>query len=406
MSKQNGVSLPFLLLLVLMSICSPAVMAFESSLEERIIKRPDPLRGLKNYRGAYNITDRHYLASAAFTGVHSYVIALLWLLCGLCFGVFVLFKKKSNNETSSFRDFMDHQHIFIFLLIIIFTILAVIAAGFVLAANESSMHRTGKFKSTIVRAGRQTHRSLYKVILATTDMQVLLRPYDPATSLKLYNITHRLARDSKSIQNFVQKTVHAIDLVIQISHTSHLVVVAIDLVLLGASLVLLLLHWHPGFLIIIFICWILTTLFWALTGVDFFLHIFVDDTCIAFHEYDQLQNSSMRSLLPCVDPAYSDKILTDIGKTVHDYVSQLKSKAVEFYGSLGLKEQNSDILGLNRICDPFSGAPDYTYTPELCPDESITIDQLSKVSRDSFFFCRKNVNLEYEFGLQRPNDSL
>nr|GFC76425.1 hypothetical protein CTI12_AA141690 [Tanacetum cinerariifolium] len=34
----------------------------------------------------------------------------------------------------------------------------------------------------------------------------------------------------------------------------------------------LLLHWHPGFIILIVVCWILTTVSWILTGFDFFFH--------------------------------------------------------------------------------------------------------------------------------------
>ena len=60
---------------------------------------------------------------------------------------------------------------------------------------------------------------------------------------------------------------------------------------------------------------------------------------------------------------------------------QLKSRVKDLYVLLGLENPNVDMLGLERICDPFSGAPNYTYIPETCSEDAIPIGELPNVSR-------------------------
>ncbi|KAJ9177375.1 hypothetical protein P3X46_012601 [Hevea brasiliensis] len=267
-----------------------------------------------------------------------------------------------------------------FLIIILFTLLAIIATSLVLAANESAFYRTNKFMRTIVEVGKDTHRKIHKVIIAMIEMQHLLRPYDPATSVRFYTITHLLAREAQAIRDIVQKSGRAIDLAIHTSHILHLVVVTINLVLLLTSLVLLLLHWHPGFITIIFVCWILTTICWALTGFDFFLQTFVYDTCTAFQDFEQdPQNCSLSSMIPCMDSSSSDQLLIEIGSTIHNFVSKLNWKMEELYVLLPSEGNIMDLVGVKKICDPFSGPPNYTYIPESCSKDSISIQDIPNI---------------------------
>ncbi|WMV17012.1 hypothetical protein MTR67_010397 [Solanum verrucosum] len=141
--------------------------------------------------------------------------------------------------------------------------------------------------------------------------------------------------------------------------------------------VLLIWHWPLGFIIIILCCWILTTLSWVLTGFDFFFHIFADDTCSALKDFQQNpQNNSLQIILPCANPGTSDKTLEQIGATVHNFITQLNSKLREVQG-FGLNDIGENSVG--TICDPFSGAPNYSFTPDLCPKDTIPIEELKYV---------------------------
>ncbi|KAK6287744.1 PREDICTED: uncharacterized protein LOC18611294 isoform X1 [Theobroma cacao] len=384
MSEPNGAVASLIFLLVFSSMFSPKLVVFGSALHEHSFKRPDPLRHLKDYRGVYNVTDTHYWASAAFTGVHGYAMAGVWTLCGICFGIFLIFKNISSSESSSssssFTDHLDRYYLLLFMMFLLLTLLAIVAASFVIAANQRSLQRIKKLKNTIVSAGDDVSKSIRRLITAMTRIQYLLLPYDRKTSQELNVTTHRLGKESRTIQNFVRSHERPIDVAIQTSYVAHLVIAMVNLLLLIAALVLLLSHWHPGLIFIICFCWILTALCWVLTGFDFSLHTFAQDSCSAFEDYVQdPQNNILSSILPCMNSTNSDEILTGIGSTVHDFIGELNLQITEVYSRIKLNEQNDGLFGFGMICDPFSGAPNYSYVPEVCPEDAIPIGSIPDI---------------------------
>lgn len=59
---------------------------------------------------------------------------------------------------------------------------------------------------------------------------------------------------------------------------------------------------------------------------------------------------------------------------------QLNTKLTGLEAVLGIEEGKEDTLGFREICDPFAGAPNYTYAPENCPKNAIPVGDLSNVS--------------------------
>jgi len=120
MSNPNGILLPFVLFLVYTTLFSPKCIV---SAEEPNFKRPDPLRHFHYYRGSYDVRNKHYWASAAFTGAYGYAIGVVWLLCGLGFGIFLIVKKPSSGSWL-FSKYLDHHYFLMFLMVLLFTVLA------------------------------------------------------------------------------------------------------------------------------------------------------------------------------------------------------------------------------------------------------------------------------------------
>ncbi|XWS29698.1 hypothetical protein CRYUN_Cryun24cG0052500 [Craigia yunnanensis] len=392
MSKPNGAVASLIFLLVFSSLFSPKLAVFGSPVhdQELTFRRPDPLRHLKDYNGVYNVTNKHYWASVAFTGVNEYAIAGVWTLCGVCLGIFLIFKNISSRESSSsFTDHLDRYCLLLFMLFLILTLLAIVAAMFVIAANQSSLQKAKQLKNTFVNAGEDVCKSIRKIITAMTRIQYVLLPYDRKTSQQLNVTTHRLGKESRTIRNFIRSHEHSINVAIEASYLAHHVITIVNLLLLIVALVLLLLHWHPGLIIIILFCWILTALCWILTGFDFCLHTFIKDTCSAIEDYVQdPQDNILSSILPCMNSTISDKILSGIGSTIHDFIDELKLKITEVFSRIGLNEENDDLFGFGMICVPFSGAPNYSYVPEVCPVDAIPIGNIPDML--SRFTCYKN----------------
>ncbi|GMJ03849.1 hypothetical protein like AT5G67550 [Hibiscus trionum] len=407
MSKQNR-SLIFLL--IFWSMFSPKLASGSPPpVHERIISRPDPLRHLKDYKGFFNVTNKHYWASTAFAGIHGYAMAGVWTLCGICLGVFMIFKNlTSSNESSSsssswFAVYLERYFLLLFILFLFLSFLAIVAASIVIAASQVSLQRTQKLENTVVLAGHDATISIRKLITAMTRMQYLLLPYDQNTAQKLNKTTHRLGKESRMINDFITSHKHSFDVAIHIPYIAHLGVGIVNLLLLVSALVLLLLHWHPGLVFIILLCWILTVVCWFLTGFDFFLHAFVEDACSTFEYFVQEpHNSSLSSILPCMNSTRSAKILTEIGSTIHNFVVKLNSKITEVSTQMGMNDQSFEMLGFRRICDPFTGAPSFSYEPDACAEDAIPISKIPDIITKFTCYDANSTQICLEYGKLIP----
>ncbi|XP_010559144.1 PREDICTED: uncharacterized protein LOC104827634 [Tarenaya hassleriana] len=378
----GAVSRIVLLLVLTAAVISPVLGSSDGGDDERN-RRRDPLKSFRYYNGGFDVRNKHYWSSAAFTGVHGYVVAGVWSLSGVCFGLLLAFNVTRGRVASvlqSTRRRLDHCYVPLFSLVLLFVLLSMAATGMVIAANQSSRSRLQKLENTIANAGEDVHRTIGTVVESMTKIQYLLLPYDQQTT-KLLNITtHRLAKESRIIQRFVHENKRSINLAIQTSYASHLMVASINLFLLFLTFALLLLHWHPGFIIFIFFCWILTTLFWVLTGFDFFLHTFSDDVCLTIKGFMQNpQNNTLSSILPCMDRLHSDKTLEDISLAIHNFISELNSKIAETMRSYALHDQDTVLPESGLICDPFLGTQNYTYIPQDCPIGAIPIGEFPNI---------------------------
>ncbi|KAK3020827.1 hypothetical protein RJ639_047699 [Escallonia herrerae] len=370
MPKPSGAIFFFALLFFYASVLG-------SSVREQGLKRPDPLCNFRAYNGGYDVRNMHYWASTAFTGIHGYAIAGVWMLFGLGLGSYLILKNLNGGSSSAATVYPDSSYPILFSLIALFTFLAIIATSFIIAASRSSLHRTRMLKETIFGAGGDARQTIKTVTLTLRDMQTLLRLYDPKTSQLLNSTIHRLGEESHGIQLFVDKGRRTSEQAIDTLYIANLVVVTTNLIFLVAALViirltdycfgsvLLFLHWHPGII------------------------IFAEDTCSAFEDFERNPgNSSLKSVLSCAESSYSQKVLVDIGLTVHRFISELNLKVSLLHHLLQLDEGNEDLLGIREICDPFSGAPSYSYEPDTCAKDAISVGDLPNVL--SRFTCYKH----------------
>ncbi|KAK7406444.1 hypothetical protein VNO78_08070 [Psophocarpus tetragonolobus] len=377
-SKNRFLFLSFFLFLVSIPVFQQKCLVSGSPVRERSFNRPDPLRHFKDYNGDFDVRSRHYVASAAFTGVHGYAFACVWLLCGLALAIFITVKCFCGGSTS--LPFLDRYYLLIFFLLLFFTSLALIASSFVLATSQKTLRRTEQLKESVVGIGEDALRTIGRIIKTTNQMQFLLLPYNTQICASLNSTTQDLRSNSRVIRRFIDRSGQSFDEATHTSFVAHFVVLTVNLVTLFAALVLLPLNWRPGFIIIIFCFWILTSLCWFLTGFDFFLHIFAEDACFAFEDFlENPQNSSLGSMLPCINESFSGKLIAQIGYTIHRFIVELNSNMSVIYRLLGVSEENEEQIGIIKICDPFSGASNLSYVPHSCSRDAIRIGDISKI---------------------------
>ncbi|KAL0377913.1 UNVERIFIED_CONTAM: hypothetical protein Sradi_3096800 [Sesamum radiatum] len=379
MFKSSENAIRFVLLLVSITPFTQNSLVFASTLSDRIATRPDPLRKFKHYSRDYDISDKHYWASTAFTGIPGYAVAGVWLLSGLGFAVFVVVKNL-NGSASPVVDPPNSSNLIMFFLIVLFTVFAISASSVIIAANQKSLQRAEKLEDTLFGAGDDTSQTMGKVRATLRRMQTSLLPYDSKTCTLLDLIGHRLRKGSLRIHGFVGSTRKSCDQFIHTFYLVNLVAVSVNLVLLVAGLVLITLHYRPGIIVLIFSCWILTTFSWILTGLDFFFYTFIGDTCSTLTNYmEDPRNNSLSDMLPCPKSMDSDITLGQINHGVHDFIAEINSKIREVLASIG----GTEYQPIPEICDPFSAAPSFSYSPQICRNDSIQVRNLPNVGHQT-----------------------
>lgn len=55
---------------------------------------------------------------------------------------------------------------------------------------------------------------------------------------------------------------------------------------------------------------------------------FADDACSAFEDFQKNpQNSSLGSMLPCINDSFSEKLIAQIGNTIHSFLVEVQNLA-------------------------------------------------------------------------------
>ncbi|KAL5181615.1 hypothetical protein HKD37_01G002490 [Glycine soja] len=341
--------------------CLLPILTKGSPVRERNFSRPDHLRHFKDYNGDFDVRNKHYVASAAFTGVHGYAFACVRLLCRLALAISIIVKCLCSGSAS--LPCLDNYYLHISFLLLFFTSLAIIASSFVLVTSQKTLRRTEKLKECVEGIGEDALRTIGRVMKTTNQMQILLLPY-----VSLNSTTQDLRNNSRVIRRLIDRSGQSFD---KATHTSQLRDT-------GCSTR------------IIFCFWILTSLCWFLAGFDFFLHTvtrcvnsacsFAEDACFALEDFlENRQNSCLGSMLPCIDESFSGKLIAQIGYTIHSFIVELNSNMSVIYRLLGASEENEELMGVIKICDPFSGSPNLSYVPHSCPQDAIWIGDLSKI---------------------------
>ncbi|ONK57861.1 uncharacterized protein A4U43_C09F4960 [Asparagus officinalis] len=342
-------------------------------------QRVDPLNDLKKYRGGYNITNKHYWSSTIFTGKFGYIIAALWLIAGLIYAIILLVtslccnkrrKRKENKKLLCSRKY----NLWPVLLAIILTLLAIVASGVALSGSVGFNSRAKIIKNIILDAANNASGTIYSVTDAVKAMQndsQIYRRLD--RSGRLNSTLQRLDGDADRIERKAGKTMHYLNKGLKILNVVTIVTVSVNLVaVIGLLVSGPFLRLRRIFHMLIIICWVLIILFWVYFGLYYFLNKFAGDTCAALDEFRQdPRNSTLSSILPCNDQTSAKTALHDVGAGIHNIVDQVNANIPSL--------QSLSQQGVEYICNPFSGPPDYNYQPENCSSNTIQIGNIPQL---------------------------
>ncbi|CAM6087089.1 unnamed protein product [Calypogeia fissa] len=283
--------------------------------------RPNPLHGLKTYRGGFNLSSANYGASVGYTGLPAWILALIWTALGLILVLALCFMCCCCRHRT--RHEYNHGHLGYILPIaalVLFT-LAAIAGSILLyyAQREFNSELTDTMnyavnQSRITEAGlREVQSNLSAVVNLDID-GIIFSASDQATIASLNTKLNNTANDLHSkTWDTRKKVIDAINIVRIV-----LIVVAavmLALVLSGLLFAALGVRWLVYLLILV--GWVLVFATWILCGIFIFLDNGIGDTCLAMQEWvaNPEANTSLDKFLPCNGAAAAAAIPLSAGYT-------------------------------------------------------------------------------------------
>ncbi|XP_059300171.1 uncharacterized protein LOC132052584 isoform X1 [Lycium ferocissimum] len=332
--------------------------------------RIDPLDNFKKYRGGFDITNKHYWSSTIFTGIYGYAIAVLWLLCGLGYGLFPCYKRK-HRQFKKRSTCYKHCYIWLTLSAIFLTILAITATGLVLGGSAKLCSRADTVVDIIIDTADGASDTIHTTTGALREMSIDLAVTDIGDEAANFLIptSNSLDRQAADIRREAMKNKHLIEKGLETLYVVTTLVISLNLVGVIALTVFGILKFRRSFHLLIAVCWIFMILCWLLFGIYFFIDNFAGDTCTALESFQiNPYNNSLSSILPCDELLSAESILYEVSEGIHRVVNTVNRELSTHYGNVA------------QICNPFSGPPEYNYEPDQnCPSSAIRIGDLPQI---------------------------
>ncbi|KAK4538969.1 hypothetical protein RGQ29_032094 [Quercus rubra] len=199
--------------------------------------RVDPLDHFKKYRGGYNITNKHYWSSTIFTGSYGYFIGVLWLLCGLVYGGFLLaniYCSKTRKSGKLKKRSPCHRQCYLWhiLVVISLTVLAIAASGLVLAGSAKFRSQAKTVVNIIINTANEASETIHNTTEAMNNIANNLETSseNSDTSSFLTSTSKKLDDEAADIKMQAKKNRRLIDKGLQIVYILTTFIISLNLV--------------------------------------------------------------------------------------------------------------------------------------------------------------------------------
>lgn len=345
--------------------------------------RKDPLNNFKRYTGGWNISNRHYWASVAFTAAPFFVIALIWfVIFALCL-LFICLCYCCCRRVP--YGYSRTAYALSLILLILFTITAVVGC-IILYIGQGKFHSsTVNTLDYVVHQANTTADSLRNVsgYLAAAKLiavdQVLL-PGSVQTDIdriqtKINSSANTLASKTEDNKDDIAGLVESVRLAL-------IILSAIMLLLTFLGFVLSIFGMQAFVYILVIFGWILVTGTLILCGIFLVLHNVTADSCVAMNQWVQhpLAHTALDDILPCVDNATAQETLTkskEVTSKLVDVVNQVITNISNnnFSPSFRPLYYNQSGPKLPILCNPFYS----DLTDRSCSPGEVDLSNATKV---------------------------
>ncbi|KAF8687164.1 hypothetical protein HU200_042828 [Digitaria exilis] len=384
-----------ILLLVSASLCAHVSAAASDTavLAAERTRRKDPLDGLRYYTGGWNISNRHYLASAGFSAAPVFVLAALWFVavaaaalvaccCCCCRG-------GGSNYSYSRRVFALSL-----VFLIVFTAAAIIGCAVLYDGQRKFNGSTTATLDYVVSeadAAAATMRNFTGLLETAKGAGGGVASLPADVTRTIDDVTQRVNNASDVLAARTASNSRRIRTALGTVRKVLIGVAAVMLVLVFLGFVFSLTGFKSLVYTAVFLGWIIITATLILSGTFLLLHNVIGDTCVAMDEWvaQPQGHTALDDILPCADTA----VTTDALRRSEQINSQLVGKLNELVSNVSNRDFNSQQVGppLNYnqsgppvplLCNPYNA--DLTIRP--CAAAEVTPANAQQVWQR--FVCR------------------
>ncbi|XP_011075765.1 uncharacterized protein LOC105160192 isoform X1 [Sesamum indicum] len=371
----------------------PAIDVSTLVLAANRTKRPDILSGFHEYRGGWDIANKHYWASVGFTGAAAFILAILWFISfGLALAVHYCCGCKininSNGSSWSLRICL--------LLLIVFTSAAAIGC-ILLSVGQVEFHgETLDTLNYVVNQSEYTVQTLrnvteYLSLAKTVSVAQIFLPSDVEDDIDRLNIDLNTAADT--LEETTDDNSSKIRKVFNAVRSALITIAAVMLLISILGLVLSISGHQHAIHIFIISGWLLVAVTFILCGVFVILDNAISDTCMAMGEWVENPHAetALSNILPCVDQRTtnqtlfkSKQVINDIANMVNGFVGSVANSNPPPQASSSYYNQSGPLIP--ALCYPY----DSQLQDRTCSAQELSMENASLVWQN--YTCTVSAN--------------
>ncbi|KAJ7951955.1 putative Transmembrane protein [Quillaja saponaria] len=334
--------------------------------------RIDPLKKFSYYDGGWDITNKNYFSSLAYTSVPLFVTAVIWfLLVGLCFVIFLFcycccccFCRRKRRNYGYSRVAYAVSLVFLILL----TGIAIYGSVVLYTAQGKFQTSTSNVIKFLISQANTTLQNLKGVLISlVAAKQVGIGQYIlPLELMQNIDIVGKLANSSAILNNIqTEASTKAVDHFLKAVRNSFQTVTALMLLFSFSGFVLSAFGLRLLVYILLILGWILVTGNYILSALSLLVHNAVADTCVAMDEWVEhpAVHSALSKLLPCMDSTTAQEIFStnknvtfQLVNTVNAFIIHVANNDVPVMAQSIHYNQSGPLVPI--LCNPYN--PDMT----------------------------------------------
>ncbi|KAI3792092.1 hypothetical protein L2E82_05962 [Cichorium intybus] len=352
--------------------------------------RKDPLDKFKKYRGGWNIKERHYWASVAFTAAPFFVVAAAWfVIFGLFLSLICFCYCCCRKESYGYSKI---AYTLSLVLLILFTMMAIVGC-IVLYTGQGKFHQTTtKTLRYIVSQAEITAKRLRNVsddlasakniavaqVFLPVDVQADIDEIQTKLNASAIELSERTKENKEDIRDILETVSIAL-----------IVISAVMLLWTFLGFMFSLLGLQCMVYTLVLFGWVFVTITFILCGVFLCLHNVTADSCEAMNQWveNPTAHTNLDDILPCVDNVTAqetEKRTKEVTAQLTTVINQVIRNVTNgnFPASYAPLYYNQSGPTMPPLCNPFNS----NFTTRTCESGEVPLSDASQVY--SKFVCQ------------------